>query len=129
MAIGTMEVFWLGVSALCMAIAVWFFPDLSIGAQLLLYALFAVVTLVVWRKYYKKTDLNFRIGQSQGEEIGRVGTISQTCGPNQNGRIRFTLGVMGSKEWTAIADETIEIGQEAKIVAVVGNAVKVIPDL
>ena len=32
---------------------------------------------------------------------------------------------MGSREWAAIADETIAIGQKAEIVAVVGNRLKV----
>jgi len=32
---------------------------------------------------------------------------------------------MGSREWTAIADETIESGSDASVVAVVGNALKI----
>jgi hypothetical protein len=32
---------------------------------------------------------------------------------------------MGSREWVAIADETIEAGSDACVVAVVGNALKI----
>lgn len=129
MATGTMYLLWLGISALCLAVTVWLFPNLSIAWQFMLFAILALISLGIWRLHYKKTAIHYRVGQSQGEEIGRVGIIAKTCGPKQNGKIRFTQGVMGSKEWTAIADETIETGQEAKIVAVIGNAVKVTPNV
>jgi membrane protein implicated in regulation of membrane protease activity len=32
---------------------------------------------------------------------------------------------MGSREWTAISDETIEAGTDASVVAVVGNSLKI----
>jgi len=129
MVTGTMYLLWLGISALCLAVAVWLFPTLSTAWQFILFATLAVISLGVWKHYNKKTAIHYRVGQSQGEEIGRVGTIVKTCGPKQNGKIRFTQGVMGSKEWSAISDETIESGQDAKIVAVIGNAVKVTPNL
>jgi len=127
MATGTIYLLWLGISALCMAVAVWLFPNLSAGMQFMLYAVLAVISLGIWKFHYKKTETDYRIGQSQGEEIGRVGTVIEACSPKQNGRIRFTQGVMGSKEWTAISDVNIASGQEAKIISVEGNAVRVIP--
>jgi inner membrane protein len=127
MATGTIYLLWLGISALCMAVAVWLFPELNAGMQFMLYAFLAVISLGIWKFHYKKTETSYRVGQSQGEEIGRIGTMIEACSPKQNGKIRFTQGVMGSKEWTAMSDSSIEVGQEAKIISVEGNAVKVIP--
>lgn len=129
MATGTIYFLWLGISALCMAVTMWLFPSLSVGFQFILYSALAISSLAIWKLHYKKTEINHRIGQSQGEEIGRVGTIIETCDPKQNGKIRFAQGVMGSKEWTAISDATIEPGQDARVVAVMGNALKVTPNI
>ena len=70
----------------------------------------------------QKTSQDFRVGQSQSDEIGRIGTITEAVSPKQNGRIRFAQGVMGSKEWEAIANENIEIGVDAIITKIEGNA-------
>jgi hypothetical protein len=43
----------------------------------------------------------------------------------QNGKIRFTQGLMGSREWSAVSIHTIEAGTQAKVVAVEGNALRI----
>ena len=77
------------------------------------------------RIYNKKTETHSRIGQSQGQEIGRLGKVIEACGPSQTGRIQFAQGLMGAREWTAVSDETIEAGAEANVVAVEGNALRI----
>ncbi len=108
-----------------MAILVWIYPDIHYGIQFALFAGLSVTALAVWKLNYKKTETYSRIGQAQGEEIGRVGTITQACSPSQNGTIQFTQGLMGSREWTAISDESIAEGQTAKVIAVEGNSLRV----
>jgi len=83
-------------------------------------------SLTIWKTYYKKSpDIDLKIGQSQGDEVGRVGTIVESVNRKQNGRIQFAQGVMGSKEWTAISEEQLEVGTEAEVTAIVGNALTV----
>jgi len=125
MATGTFYVLWFGVSALCVAIIMWLFPNTPEAMQYAAFAVVSLSSLTIWRINYKKTSTNTRVGQSQGEEIGRVGTVIETASLKQNGKIRFAQGLMGSREWTAIADETIESGSDASVVAVVGNALKI----
>lgn len=125
MATGTFYVLWFGVAALLLAVIVWLAPTLSVAVQLGLFAVLSLSSLFLWRRYYKHTDLNSRVGQSQGEEIGRVGLVYETVTSTQNGRIRFPQGVLGSREWVAIADHTIEVGQSAEIIAVEGNHLRV----
>jgi inner membrane protein len=126
MATGTFYVLWFGVAALCVAIVMWLFPGVSEAVQYTLFAVLSLSSLAIWRLNYKKTSTDTRVGQSQGEEIGRVGTVIETASLKQNGKIRFAQGLMGSREWAAIADETIESGCEASVVAVVGNALKIV---
>ncbi len=126
MATGTFYVMWFGVAALCVALVMSLFPDLSVGVQFALFSGLSLSSLAVWRRYYKKTSTDSRVGQSQGEEIGRIGVLVEACGPNQMGRISFTQGLMGSREWSAISDEAIEVGVSATVVAVEGNTLRVL---
>ena len=125
MATGTFYVLWFGIAALCTAIAVWMFPNLPHAIQFGMFALLAFSSLIIWRLNYKKTETHSRVGQAQGEEIGRSGTVIEACGPNQNGKIRFTQGLMGAREWPVISNETIAEGAEARVIAVEGNALRV----
>lgn len=125
MATGTFFVLWFGVAALCVAIAMSLFPNLSQAMQFAMFAVLSLGSLAIWRLNYKKTATHSRVGQAQGEEIGRTGTVIETCSPTQNGKIRFTQGVMGSREWAAVADETIEAGHDATVIAVEGNALRI----
>ncbi|MDP3087552.1 MAG: NfeD family protein [Methylotenera sp.] len=125
MATGTFYILWFGVAALCVAIAMWLFPSMPVAYQFAIYAALSLGSLAIWRRYYKNTSTDSRVGQSQGEEIGRVGTVIETVSLKQNGKIRFAQGLMGSREWDAISEETIEAGSDATVVAVVGNALKI----
>lgn len=125
MATGTFYILWFGVSALSVAIATWLFPTLPQALQFVMFAALSLSSLAIWRLNYKKTDTHHRVGQAQGEEIGRTGTVIETCSPTQNGKIQFTQGLMGSREWPAISDETIEAGRAAAVIAVEGNTLRI----
>lgn len=125
MGTGTFYILWFGISALCISVGLWVMPTLPLVVQLFLFAALSLGSLAIWKMYYKKTDTHLRIGQSQGDEIGRVGTIIEPVSLKQNGRIQFAQGVMGSREWSAIANEDIETGAEAVITGIEGNALRV----
>lgn len=127
MATGTFYVVWFGVAALILSLTTWLMPTLSLGVQLALFAVISIGALLVWRTYYKKTETHSRVGQAQGEEIGRTGTIMTPVSATQNGRIQFAQGLMGSREWTAVANENIPAGSQAVVIAVEGNALRVKP--
>lgn len=125
MAIGTFDILWFGIAALCVSFVMWLFPNMPHAAQFVMFAVISLTSLAIWRFHYKKTETHSRIGQAQGQEIGRVGTIIKACGPNQNGKVRFTQGLMGDREWTAISDEVINEGTKATVIAVEGNALRI----
>lgn len=125
MATGTVYVLWFGISALCVAIATWVFPGMPAAIQFAIFAALSIGSLAIWKLNYKKTETHSRVGQAQGEEIGRIGTVIAACSANQSGRIQFTQGLMGSREWAAVANETITEGTQARVVAVEGNALRI----
>lgn len=125
MATGTFYVLWFGVAALCTSAATWIFPELSHALQFTIFSVLSLGSLAIWRRYYKKTEIHYRVGQAQGEEIGRIGTVIKATSATQNGTIRFAQGLMGSREWIALSDEPIEAGNNASVVAVEGNTLRI----
>ena len=122
---GTLYTLWFSISALCVAVMLWLFPDTPYAVQFTVFAVLSLGSLAIWRRYYKKTDTSYRVGQAQGEEIGRVGIVTEAVSPAHNGAIRFTQGLMGSKEWVAVSSEPIEAGSNATVVAVEGNSLRI----
>lgn len=125
MGTGTFYVLWFGVSALSVAIAMWLFPNIPLALQFVMFAVLSLSSLAIWRLNYKKTDSHSRVGQAQGEEIGRTGVVVEACDINTNGKIRFSQGLMGSREWVAVSEQAIETGSEATVIAVEGNALRI----
>jgi len=125
MGTGTIYILWFGIAALCLAIATWVFTTIPVAIQFAIFAALSIGSLAIWKFNYKKTETHSRVGQAQGEEIGRVGTVIEACSPSQNGKIQFTQGLMGSREWPAIASETILEDAQARVVAVEGNALRI----
>jgi membrane protein implicated in regulation of membrane protease activity len=126
MATGTFYVLWFGIAALCLAIAIWFFPEMPSAVQYAMFSALSLGSLAIWRLIYKKTATDSRVGQSLGEEIGRIGTVSETCSMTKSGKISFTQGLMGSRVWAAVSNEAIEVGSNAKVVAVEGNELRIV---
>ncbi len=125
MAIGTFDILWFGVAAIFVAVMMWLFPNTPQAIQYTIFAALSLTSLAVWRLYYKKTETHSRVGQSQGLEIGRTGTVIEACSQHQNGKIRFSQGLMGAREWTAVSDQEIAVGTEATVIAVEGNALRI----
>ena len=125
MASGTFYVLWFGISALCTGITLYLFPGMSAVMQFFLFAALSLSSVAIWKLQYKKSGPDLRVGQSQGEELGRVGIIIEPVSSRQNGKIQFTQGVMGSREWAAISDDELQAGTEAVIIGVEGNALRV----
>lgn len=122
---GTLYILWFGIAALLIGLLLWLYPETPFSLQLLLFSVLSLGSLAVWRTYYRKHSTDLRIGQSRGDEIGRTGIIIAPVSPEQGGRIQFAQGLMGSREWIAIADESIAAGIHAEVVAVEGNSLRV----
>ncbi len=125
MALGTFDILWFGVAAICLAVIMWLFPNTPLAIQFTIFTILSFTTLAIWRIYYKKNETHSRVGQSQGQEIGRVGTVIEACSPKNNGKIRFTQGLMGDREWSAVSNEELEVGSEAEVIAVEGNTLRI----
>jgi len=125
MATGTFYVLWFGIAALIVAAGISVFPAMNVALQLLLFSVLSLGSLAIWKRFYQKAGTDLKVGQSQGDEIGRVGTVVEAVSAKKNGRIQFAQGVMGSREWAAIATEDIEAGADAVIIGIEGNSLRI----
>jgi hypothetical protein len=122
---GTFYILWFGIAALCVALITAIFPGSSLSLQLLAFSVLSLTSLAVWRFKYKSQVPGSRVGQSHDDSIGKVGHIIAAVSTMQNGAIRFTVPVLSSREWTVIADESINIGEAAEVVSIEGNFLRV----
>src|SRR3546814_3275899 len=72
---GTFYILWFGVAALCMSVALFLFPDMPAVMQIFLFSALSLSSLAIWKFNYKKAGPDLRVGQSSGDEVGKVGTI------------------------------------------------------
>lgn len=124
---GTLYILWFAIAAFLLSLIVWLQPGLAVTWQLFAYAVISIGSLLIYRHFYNKHDPNLKIGQSQGDEIGTLGTVIETISPQQAGKIQFAQGVMGSREWVAVSTVEIQTGMQAEIIAIEGNTLRVMP--
>lgn len=122
---GTFYILWFGISALCVALLLAAYPAAPIALQLLVFSVLSLVTLGIWRTKYRKQGPAPRVGQAQDDTVGRTGRITEPVSREQQGKIVFTIPVMGSREWVAVADESIAAGEEAVVTRIEGNYLRV----
>ena len=122
---GTFYILWFGVAALCVALMLVAFPAAVLSVQLLAFSLLSLISLAIWKLKYAKQTPRLRVGQSRSDDIGRAGRMTASVSPEQQGRIAFTIPIMGSREWTAVSEEHIASGEEAIVTGIEGNYLRV----
>jgi hypothetical protein len=79
-----MVVMWFGFGAIATGVALWLFPELSQGGQILIFALVSLVSVFAWRKsrFFREEnitsdtpDLNNRLYSHIGKEYVLTGAI------------------------------------------------------
>lgn len=112
---------WMGISAGVVGVLVFFVPGIGWDYQIFIFAAISVVSIVVWRQYFRKhpvvTDqpaLNRR-----GEQyVGRTFTLNEPV-VNGQGKIR-----VDDTTWK-IKGEDCEAGSRVKVIGVDGVLLKV----
>ncbi len=113
---------WIGIAAALTGIAAWVVPALSVPVQLILFAVFSVLSILVWRKLYKNPEIrNQPTSDHRGAQyIGRVFTLQE---PVVDGVGRL---VIDDTSWRILGPDC-EAGSKVKITGVSGVALTVEP--
>lgn len=125
LAIPAFFVLWFGLGALLVGLMLLLLPALSPTAQLGLWIAASLFMVTLWFKVFRKGRQEIRSGTPTGEAIGEIGLLVQPVEPFGRGKVRFQKPLMGSDEWTCLADGAIAAGERVRVVAVEGNFIKV----
>ena len=83
--------------------------------QLAAFSAFSILYIVLLRQYLKKVFVGGKVETKtdfDNESVGRIGQVTTAINPPLAGRI-----LLGDAEWTAEADEPIDVGSNVKVVA------------
>lgn len=113
---------WMGISAIITGVFVWIFPSMDWTIQVLIFSIQSVLSIVVWRKFFKhafaQTDqptLNKRAQQY----FGRTFTLIE---PIINGVGKI---IVDDSTWRVVADEDLPEGTKVSVTGEEGMSLKV----
>ena len=119
---GTFMMLGLGLTAMLVGIVDNLF-HISIEMQLSLWMILSLLSLFIWFRYFKDTNIETS-GQSN-YSLETEGTIEKETLPNNRGTVRFDSPVLGNTVWTATSKEKIEPNSRVKIVEIKGQLIEV----
>jgi len=118
-------VIWFGLSAIIVGLVDLVFAT-SFMTELLEWIILSVIFLALWLIFFKDKTVS-KSGQSDFR-LNTKGIVIQKIKPHDKGKVKFDAPVLGSSEWYAVADKTIEVGESIIIVDVNGQLLKVKKD-
>ncbi len=111
---------WLGLSALLVG-AIAFVVDLGFTTELLIWTVLSVLDLFVWFKFVQPRFRDKTLsGMSREAVLGQSAMVIQ-ANVGERGRLRFSVPVLGSDEWSFICTETLSVGDRVSVTDVSGN--------
>lgn len=114
-------IFFCGVGAVIVGIALFAIPSLSLGMQFLLWSVLSIVLIALLRK---KMNFNDALdGSDQDTLVGKLGTASVEISPGSMGRGELRGSVWNLKN---VGDTKITAGAQVKVVSVDGLTLNVV---
>ena len=105
-----------GLSAATVGVLRFAFGEVfSPNWQLAAFSVFSILYILILRRYLKKVFVGGKVETKtdfDNESVGRMGKVVEAIRPPLAGRV-----MLGDAEWTAVADRTIDVGTNVKVVA------------
>ena len=117
---------WFGAGAILVGLIVLVAPDLPLGWQILLWAVFSALLTFLWFKYFKPFNPDRQDTKLSREAVvGESGQVIKVPMDEQRGVVRFATPKLGSEEWLFICDQPVAVGDRVWVKDVLGNALVV----
>jgi inner membrane protein len=119
---------WFGLAALVVGLLLWFFPDLYLGIQFIIWGILSMLCTVLWFKWIKPRSIQeSKSNINQEDIIGKSGMVILTHLDQGQIRVRFTTHVLGSDEWNCRTVTPVQVGDRVRIVEILENELLVQP--
>ncbi len=122
---GSFLMFGLGSAAILTG-AIQYFFQFKLPIQIIIWIILSFIYIMFWKKIIHDKIKGLKVGQSDSD-IGEIGIVITPISKFKEGRVRFEVPVIGSREWLAIANEDIPIGKEVVLIEIEGQYAKVKP--
>ena len=121
--IGSFFIFWFGAAAVVVGLLILPLPDMSLTAQLIIWAVSSASFALAWFKLVKPLNVDkTKAGLSKEALVGEIGQVLQIPSGDKRGKVRFPAPVLGSDEWLIISHDTVSIGDRVSVIDLSGNA-------
>ncbi|PIE36916.1 MAG: hypothetical protein CSA54_02810 [Gammaproteobacteria bacterium] len=121
--IPSFTILWFGAGAVLVGGVLFIFPELSLAAQVFLWAIASSVFTGLWFKYLRPLSVDKTMAGLSLEAIqGEVGQVIMAPTDKRRGILRFPAPVLGSDEWQFICEDTVAVGDRVRVKDVSGNS-------
>lgn len=120
-------IIWFGLAALLVGLLLLVLPELSATVQISLWIVVSIAMVVLWFRVFRTDREKTYSGSADGEALGAIGILVDAVPAFGKGRVRFQRPLLGSDEWTCLANEEIAAGARVKVVSVEGNYLTITP--
>lgn len=125
--ISSFTILWFGAGAIIVGGMLFVFPEASLTAQCLLWAVSSCAFTGLWFKYLKPLSVNKTMAGMSLESIqGEVGQVLVVPSDSRRGTLRFPAPILGSDEWSFICEDTLAVGDRVRVTEVSGNSLIVV---
>ncbi|GHU28381.1 membrane protein [Betaproteobacteria bacterium] len=124
LAIPSFFIIWFGISAVCVGLLLLLLPDLTLSAQLLIWAIASCILVVVWFRYLRPGTRTL-VGTSADSVAGEIGILVNDLPPLARSHVRFQKPILGADTWECYAEQDLKAGDRVRVIAVEGNFIKV----
>lgn len=120
-------VFWFGLGAIIVGIALWLFPEMAFAVQLSIWIIASCSFVIFWFKALKPKMIDrASAGIARESAIGEAGTVIQVPLSERRGMVRFTIPVLGSDDWEFICEQDVSVGDRVFVKEFSGNTLIVV---
>ena len=101
------------VAAIAMSLATWIFPNLHVVAQVIFFAIAAVVASIVYFRFFRSTDptKNIDLHDKVGSMVGQQFVLGETLPADGEAK-----AMIGDTMWTVHSESEIEKGEKVRVV-------------
>ncbi|MEH6617328.1 MAG: NfeD family protein [Porticoccus sp.] len=120
-------IFWFGLGAIVVGIALWLFPAMDLAIQLSIWIIASCAFALFWFKALKPKMIDkTSAGIARESAIGEAGQVIKAPLIERRGIVRFTTPVLGSDEWEFICEHDVSVGDRVFIKDFSGNTLIVV---
>lgn len=121
-------IIWFGLGAVAVSGLMLLMPGISVAGQLFTWAVASCIMTFLWFKYIKPRMVDrTQAGIAREHLLGQTGQVVKAPIDGRNGKMRFSVPVLGSDEWAIFCSEPVAVGDRVVVKEISGNTLIVVP--